>query len=275
MISNKSFFDLSTKKIHSLNLPSSSFHQTLIIGSSHGWLVILHKTYEVHLLNPITSATVSLPSLHAFSELVRVLIKVVLSSSPLVREDFSALAILNSNLAFCRNGSDSWVLFNVNNDEHGWIDAVYIDGSFFVVSMTGAIAVCDVESHGVLIIEPENSIDFSGKFCYLMFSGEDMLMVTRHWTWEFEAHEFELDPDVRTVGFAIYKINVDLVRWDKIQTLGENSLFLGMNYSHSFSAADFVGCRPNSIYFTDDIRGGKHDIGIYSLSDQSFQPLPS
>jgi len=68
-------------------------------------------------------------------------------------------------------------------------------------------------------------------------------------------------------------MNWDVLKWEEVQTLGENALFIGRNASLSFSAADFVGCRPNCIYFTNNF-SGKHDLGIFSLSDWSIEPLP-
>ncbi|MCI01341.1 F-box protein SKIP23-like, partial [Trifolium medium] len=121
MLSHKSFFNLSTNKIHRLNLPPRS-GPTRICGSSHGWIVILEETAELTLLNPITRATISLPSLQTFPELVamlrgypdnnRHLINVVLSSNPsLSDDDFVAFAILNRrDFVFCKKGYNSWVL---------------------------------------------------------------------------------------------------------------------------------------------------------------------
>ncbi|XP_058785493.1 F-box protein At4g35733-like [Vicia villosa] len=305
MLCHKSFFDLSTNKLHRLNLPSFS-HQTLIIGSSHGWLVILNGYSEVHLLNPIICATMSLPYLLTFSELVRMLfsdhniylikvvlssspslskefaaliylIKVVLSSSPSLSKEFAALAILNRRkLAFCRKGYDSWVLFIGNQHhqciDHQWIDAVYKNSLFYVVSMRGTIAVCDVEGPGVSFIEATIYTDYLDRICYVMFSGEDMLMVSRNFAWECQHQEFGPDPDVWTIGFVIYKLNWNLLKWEEIQTLGEH-LFIRNNYSLSFSTTDFVGCCSNCIYFTDEL-AGKHGFSIYSLSDKCIEPFP-
>lgn len=282
MLSDESFFDLSTNKIHRLNFPLPS-GPARICGSSHGWLVILDETSNLNLLNPVTHATLSLPSLHTFPYLVKklfafnknnlYLIKVVLSSSPSLNDDFAAFAILSlRHLAFCRKGYDSWVLLDANVDDH-WTDAVYKNGSFFAMSTSGITAVCDVvEGPRVSYIPPPTSLYYNDVF-YAVFSGEEMLLIQRYCTEEYEPRDFEPYPDMSTVKFWIYKMNWNMLKWEEIQTLGEHSLFIGKNYSLSFSAADFAGCCPNCIYFTDDI-GGKHDHGIYSLSDESIELLP-
>lgn len=271
LISHNSFYDLSTRKIHCLDLPLSPSYGTRICSSSHGWLVVFYEVSALHLYNPITHASLILPSLCTFPELVRKLLddynnlfltKFVLLSNPSLSNDFAALAILDrSELAFYREGYDSWDLPG-ENEKHQWIDAVYKNGSFYVVDMSGTIAVCDVEDHQVSIIENVNSVHISNDIYYLVFSGDDMLLVTRYFQ----------DED-QTVGFQILKMNWYVLKWEEVQTLVENALFIGRNASLSVSAADFVGCRPNCIYFTSDV-SGKYDLGIFSLSDWSIEPLP-
>jgi len=100
-----------------------------------------------------------------------------------------------------------------------------------------------------------------------------MLLVQRYCTEEYQPQDFEPYPDMLTLNFWIYKMNWNVLMWEEIQSLGEHSLFIGKNYSLSFCAADFPGCCPNCIYFTDDFVG-KYDFGIYSLSDKNIEPLP-
>ncbi|CAJ2642884.1 unnamed protein product [Trifolium pratense] len=226
MISHNSFFNLSSNKIHHLNLPSLYYGHTGIFGSSYGWLVILEETAELSLVNPITRATTSLPSLQTFPELVALLsgytynnhhlIKVVLSSNPsLSDDDFVAFAILNRrDFVFCKKGYNSWVLLNYpGTNNHTWIDAVYKNGSFFVISTSGIIAVCDLDGSPIFLHE---NISFSNHFnntCYTVFAGEDMLLVKLKQSTVME--------------FDIFKMNWNVLEWEKIQTLGEYSLFIG------------------------------------------------
>ncbi|XP_050883927.1 F-box protein SKIP23 [Lathyrus oleraceus] len=257
MLSPKSFLDPSTNKLHHLNLPLSSSHRTRICGSSYGWLVILHEISEVRLLNPITCVTLSLPSLYTLPKFVRkrlkcnsnsFLNKVVLSSSPSLSSDFVAFAILNSSaLAFYRKGHDSWVLFNVNG-YHVWMDVVSKNNLFYAVSMEGTIAVCDVEGPRVSVIETTNSVNLGNQIYYVVFSGEDMLLVSSY----------------QTAWFLILKMNWNTLKWEKIQTLGGKMLFLESRSSFSFSATDFARCPTKLIYFTNDV-SSKDELGIFSL----------
>ncbi|KAK2446587.1 hypothetical protein QL285_017372 [Trifolium repens] len=277
MISYKSFFDLSTNKFHHLNLPLLG----RICGSSHGWLVILKQTFlrlELILLNPITGATLSLPSLKTYSDLVAKvfhhsdnnlhLIKVVLSSNPSLNDDFVAFAILNcSDFVFCKKGYNSWVLLNhASANNYRWIDAVYKDGSFFVTSINGIIAVCDIEGSRVFLHENTSISSYLINSCYTVLAGEDMLLVKQL-----------NDTDSTVTGFKIFKMDLNMLEWEEVQTLGEYSLFIGKNSSLCFSAADFVGFRPNCIYFTTNLVRERHFsftiYNLYNLSNHLIKPF--
>ena len=52
--------------------------------------------------------------------------------------------------------------------------------------------------------------------------------------------------------FKIYKLKIDQSRRVEIQSLGNSTLFLGVNYSMWMSATSFPNCKLNSIHFTDD-----------------------
>lgn len=209
--------------------------------------------------------------------------KVVLSSSPSQSNDFVAFAIVGQhNLAFCRKGHDSWA-FVISEELYCWEDAIHHNGLFYVVSKEGTIAVCGVEGSlppQVTIIQTA-PMEFSGDIYYTVFSGKDMLLVSRILEHEFDDAGGECNLVYRTVGFEIFKMSWSELKWQRIETLGDCVLFIGGNSSVSLSASDFVGCLRDCIYFTDDYSEsnyddacGKHDVGIFSLWDQSIELLP-
>ncbi|KAM7267090.1 hypothetical protein ACFE04_009256 [Oxalis oulophora] len=65
----------------------------------------------------------------------------------------------------------------------------------------------------------------------------------------------------------------------KVETLGNQALFVGDGASFSLPATSLNGCRPDCIYFTDDSQdfysltknGGGYDMGIYNLRDGSIE----
>lgn len=214
--------------------------------------------------------------------------KVVLSASPTLNDDFAALAIVGqNNLAFCRNGYDSWIFLNGEEEEMNcWEDVVNYNGLFFAVSKGGTIAVCDAGEGcfppRVSIIQTTTPFGFAGDIHYAVFSAGDMLLLIRVLDQDFSDHAGEeSDLVYRTVGFEVFKMNWGLLTWQRVETLGERVLFVGGNSSLSFCASDFVGCSADCIYFTDDYSEsneddacGKHDLGVFRLRDKSIEPLP-
>lgn len=67
----------------------------------------------------------------------------------------------------------------------------------------------------------------------------------------------------------------------RFTVLADEALFLGHGHSMSVKASDFPGCRPNSIYFTDDFLDfpppyqprGAIDIGVFNLEDEHVERL--
>lgn len=87
----------------------------------------------------------------------------------------------------------------------------------------------------------------------------------------------------KTKNFYVYKLDYESKKWDKIDSLGDRILFVGLNESMSVSALSNQGCQGSSIYFTDDnwdhinihehdLYGG-HDMGIFNLSDKNVKEI--
>ncbi|PON31658.1 hypothetical protein PanWU01x14_368110 [Parasponia andersonii] len=75
-----------------------------------------------------------------------------------------------------------------------------------------------------------------------------------------------------TRSFTVFKLGLaDVPRWLKVDSLGDEALFLGDNSSIYVLASNFGGCQKNCIYFTDDKtesslhNHGPWDLGIFNL----------
>ncbi|CAM0907067.1 unnamed protein product [Alopecurus aequalis] len=55
-------YSLTEKRSYKLTLPEPPIRTRCLIGSSHGWLVTVDERSEMHLVNPITSEQIALPS---------------------------------------------------------------------------------------------------------------------------------------------------------------------------------------------------------------------
>ncbi|KAL5705087.1 hypothetical protein ACHQM5_023432 [Ranunculus cassubicifolius] len=81
------------------------------------------------------------------------------------------------------------------------------------------------------------------------------------------------------VGFDVFKLDRIGNNWNKVATLNGHALFLGLSTSLSVLASDFPGCKPHSIYYTDDYTEAwnwkatecaehlLHDIGMFNIED--------
>lgn len=202
--------------------------------------------------------------------------KLVLSSSPSRANGFTALAILNQtgDLAFCRNGDESWTF--IDGARSYSEDVVYLEGLFFAVNKYGGVAVCDVRGVSPSVSFMETPRQMGADMQYLVNSGDDLLLVSRYL--DLDNVDDESNVVYRTVGFDVFKMDWSGPRWEKVKDLGDRMLFIGLNSSSSLSASDFPECFGNSIYFTDDYSEfnferavGEHDSGIFRLCDETIQ----
>ncbi|KAK9665475.1 hypothetical protein RND81_14G114400 [Saponaria officinalis] len=95
---------------------------------------------------------------------------------------------------------------------------------------------------------------------------------------------------------AVYKPRFSLdynstKNWFPVDALRDGARFLGDNYSMYVIASQFPGCRPNSVYFTDDVQDADmkllfshqftchREIGIFHLDNNMIEriecPLPT
>ncbi|XP_059636518.1 F-box protein SKIP23-like [Cornus florida] len=305
----RSFFNLSTNKTHRLDLPEIPYHRRRC-GSSHGWLVFLHESPEIYLLNPFTRSKIHLPPLSTFPNVIgfnfsdigreyslrspagvvytcnlkdmrnNFIKKVILSSSPSNDSDFVALAILNrtGDLAFCKKGDKSWRC--IEGSESYCEDVIYYNGLFYAVDKYGAIAICDVCGPSPRVSIMDTPPQFGGDMQYLVRSMNQFLLVTRYLDTEYDEDLFEIFV-YKTVLFKVYRLNLSNSNWEEVTNLGDQMLFLGENSSFALSASDFPGCEGNCIYYTDDYSESNyddapwdHDLGIYNLEDGTIETFP-
>ncbi|XP_022132926.1 F-box protein SKIP23-like [Momordica charantia] len=303
-------FNFSDNKIHFLHLPEASLGKRRC-GSSHGWLAVLDETPTILLLNPITRASLPLPPLSTFPNVVsfdysRVgreyvirtptghiyarnlrqmrdsfVKKIVLSSSP-NQSDFSAVAILNrsGDLAVCRSGAGSWTF--VDDAPSDCEDIIFHDGLFYAVDKYGLVSVIDLRDLRPRVSPVTTARQLRGDIQYLVKSGNEVLLVTRYLDIVNDAMDDDRRSVIyRTVRFEVFRMEWDGPRWEKVESLDEMAVFVGENSSIAFSAADFSGISGNCIYYTDDYSendydgdGEEPDMGIFRLGLESVEELP-
>ncbi|GJN30860.1 hypothetical protein PR202_gb19198 [Eleusine coracana subsp. coracana] len=66
-------YSLVEKRSYKLTLPDLHIQRRYLIGSSHGWLVTADDRSEMHLVNPVTSEQISLPSVITIEQVTPIL----------------------------------------------------------------------------------------------------------------------------------------------------------------------------------------------------------
>ncbi|XP_020887342.1 F-box protein At2g17690 isoform X3 [Arabidopsis lyrata subsp. lyrata] len=74
----------------------------------------------------------------------------------------------------------------------------------------------------------------------------------------------------KTIGFKVYKMDDELVKWVEVKSLGDNAVMMATDTCFSVLAHEFYGCLPNSIYFTDK---EKDEIKVFKLDDGSITTM--
>ncbi|PIA29999.1 hypothetical protein AQUCO_03400001v1 [Aquilegia coerulea] len=215
--------------------------------------------------------------------------KVAMSSS-LITSDTIIMIIQDAghSMAFYRFGGnqEKWVPATQNQNHYNFQDITYHSGKFYAVHSNGYVIAIqgldDTETlpYGEQVIS-QHPGDLAPRY-YILESSGDLLVVLR-----YSVNLGEKDPNdmlqvrpFKTVGFKVFKIEFGVPdnKWVQIHNLGDRSLFLGYNSSFSLSSTHFSGCKPNHVYFTDDLGHccyseghGGHDLGIFNLEDGGIE----
>jgi hypothetical protein len=257
-------YSISAKKMYPFKLPNSYYH--IYCGFSHGWLATIDKSHAITLLHPFKNvAPISLPTLdyRSYTSLPVVGYKVTLSADPITRpNDYMVVAIhtnIDGRFAFIKAGQSCWTYVWFSRWLHSFMDVMFYGGLVYAVSKYHSIVSFN-PGHKRITPNPIQDIAFHGSSKgYLVKSLEgDLWIVKRFFTFKGDFQVYKLEFDVETGKFK---------KMLKLESLGDNVLFLGDTDSISASGSYFSGClKKDSIYY---IHGPFH-IGIYNVRDGTF-----
>lgn len=281
-------------------------------SESLGWLVTLSRRGDMSLLNPLSRVQISLPHITTFQNYKDIMMpdiirKAVLSSVPSPSSKDYALVVIyggSSYLGLWRPGDETWTTIETSLFCPS-TDIIFCKRQFYGLEKGGGIFACDVWGSKPMRVRavgetPKELIHVNQPYLtilYVVESQGELLIVVRDRRFVLFADEeyckrfmkgsFPDEYRIRpgSQEFRVFKVDLfsDGCRWEEIQSLGDNALFLGHNSSISVEASKFPGIKPNCIYYTDDCLGmmvfpkrkreeGK-DAGIYNLEDRSKTTL--
>lgn len=180
-----------------------------------------------------------------------------------------------SSLAYARAGARDWVAVDTWNG--AYFDVVFYQGKFYAINCHCEIVTCDVsddKSPTLATFFTRLDVNLAVKKVYLVECLGRLLVVIRN----VRLRDYEKQV-YGTSRFHVFGLDLKTMEWEKVESLGSRSLFLGFNSSVSMES-NGLNFKPNCIYFTDDYCCGAHwikgtegkDIGVYSLEDRSIKP---
>lgn len=278
----KSLYSIPSEKEYPIHLSHPSIIKSkTCLGCSHGWLALVDKNNAITLVNPFKSsiAPISLPHLESLN-------KVTLSADPITSpSDYVVAAIYNfGSLAFKRASQSFWIRADIN--EFSFTNVVFYEGLVFadseqdfIVSFKFNNPPCDdsVDPNFTYLEKiastPYNFPEeyYYGNSYFVKSLTGDIWMVKR----------CLIDPHNLTYKLYVFKLEMDaqsgkVEQINKLDSLENNILFVGIGDSISVSAACFSKFEKDSIYFIYDGDEDDLELQIYNAKDGSYrsQSLP-
>lgn len=165
---------------------------------------------------------------------------------------------------------------------------------FYAVDRTGRTVMVDSAENIELVA---GSVILGGGIKYLVHSSGSLLLVDKLLTLKMDLGGFQDDDDdgedfddkylrllkqrTYSVEFKVYKLVESEKKWEEMESLGDQILFLGSSCRFSASATDISGYEGNCIYFDFSGNVGNDgtsesqatDVAVYHLHSNKLEPL--
>ncbi|URE21799.1 F-box and DUF domain containing protein [Musa troglodytarum] len=305
--STAKFFSIVEKKVYNIPCPEPMIRRRICIGSCYGWLTTVDSLCNMYLLNPLTGAQIPLPSVTTLpfvktvhdpqGQIVNFIVgqernelscwsmhalffsKAVLSAAPDADNDFTIMMIygLWKNLAFARAGDKAWQSIS---SPYWYTDIIHHNAKFYTINYQRMVEVWGLDElairHSVINSDLPSHI-LLGCICtyYLVESLHGNLMSV----YKFQ-NEWGRTDNPKNIMCMVFSLDEQALTWTRVESLHEQTLFLGKNQSMCLSTVDFPELKQNCIYYTDDMLQlcGSHQymnryVGIFYLEDEMTRPI--
>ncbi|PHT97050.1 hypothetical protein BC332_34024 [Capsicum chinense] len=280
----REFFDVVKGVTYTMNFPELARKLCLGVGIP-GWLFTVDANGNMNLFHLNSRSIIELPHMDTLKGfdldkhrgyLECYVDKAVLSSDPHTTDGY--ILMINQGgprtLAYWKPGKKGFI--SVETRKAAYADVTWHDGQFYGVDVRGNVIVFDfrggMEPTIGKVFQGVPSESICGMRLYIVHSSGELFVITRD--------GIETNPETKLYGveeFIVGKVDVDNESYEKVDDLGNRSLFLGFSAS---LAVEQYGCKANHIYFTDDCtltfdsseKGGGKDMGVYNLFDNTIEP---
>ncbi|CAL5190154.1 unnamed protein product [Lathyrus oleraceus] len=292
---NLSLYGISSNITYEFQFPIPSYDNCC--GCSHGWITTIHTKYHAYsdmdivitMFNPFkTVSPITLPPLRTCIDYYDALLpKVTLSADPITSPNDYVVAVIYtkwSRLSILKSGQTSWTCIGYCD----FTDVIVLGDFLYVLTQKKSLLsfnlsyLDDPDRAKTISPSPAPGIRFHEDLkCYLVKSLEGDLWLVRKFLSDsdhnglikFEVYRFEFEFQRRKVQRRKVKQMV------KLESLGDNVLFVGECDSISASASHFSGSlKQDSIYYINKV---KHytpfheycepfNVEIYNVKDGSI-----
>ncbi|XP_058746620.1 putative F-box protein At3g25750 [Vicia villosa] len=291
---NLCLYGISTKTTYEFQLPIPYYDNCC--GCSHGWIATFDRKYHAYfamdivitMVNSFKSVSpITLPPLTTCSERhyeVQQLPKVTLSADPITSPNDYVVAVIYSKcnrLSILKAGQTSWTSIGKFNFNLYFMDVIfYGDMVYGLTNQKGVLSfnlsyLDDPDS--AKAISPIPGIRFHKDLkCYLVKSLEGDLWLVRKFLDDCNHNGM--------IKFEVYMLEFDvrgkkIKQLVKLESLGDNVIFVGDCDSISASASYFSGClKQDSIYYINKVKHytpfheycEPYNVEIYNVKDGSI-----
>ncbi|OMO81065.1 hypothetical protein COLO4_23779 [Corchorus olitorius] len=253
-------------------------------STSNGLLVYINsRKYEIYLANLFSQSsnpTVEIIKLPAMTSEPRVH-KIVLSSSP---DDENCIVLVvdsfTKSLSFCKIGDKTWnqiIQPDITKSGMGkLVDVMYSnkDELFHCLRFDGGVESWDIRN-------PSNITKMSqAQFISELGQINQRLVETPTGGGIYISNSWRKGTeDILYEGSKFYLQGIDFQRGicQKVESIGNQAMFLGCNYSFSVSIDDFPELKPDTVYFSDPMVYQRihcsQFMWKYNVKDESVDPI--
>ncbi|KAK9726487.1 hypothetical protein RND81_05G218700 [Saponaria officinalis] len=242
--------------------------------SSRGWLICVTQiSFNIVLMHPLSRIVIQPPAVPesimkeysgSWDEIMYLAMfnKFVLSDCPSQTSDYMIAMIFPTyrGLALWRSGDKEWTTLCNPEYRHSFLDIAFYNGEFYAVDQSGTVVGLGKSSPPTprVVTKMQFGYTFPGSL-YLVESAGELLLVSR------KVRSNEEGTMYTTLYFNVWEVNVDTGVVKEVNHLRDRALFVGYNSAFSMTALPYQGCKPNCIYYTDNIEDNRYscDMGVY------------